>query len=92
LPEDYRRSTYRLLVDQSLPAVDIATRAPSGLTSVTFKLVDKSRSRSKIYVDDIRVYLYGGEFESGIGRAAEGTRGLPLLPPPPIPDGFRGTN
>lgn len=95
LPEDYRRATYRLLVDQRVTDEPILTdpRATPPPSSVTFKLVDSSLS-GKLYVDDIRVYFYGGEVQPGGGaRGADpGTRGLPLLPPPLIPDGFRGKN
>lgn len=95
LPADYSRATYRLLVDERVTDEPILTapRATPPPSSVTFKLIDSSLS-GKLYVDDIRVYFYGGEVQPGGGARGTdpGTRGLPLLPPPLIPDGFRGKN
>jgi hypothetical protein len=87
--------TYRLLVDDNQSSFDVVQRAPAGLSSVTFKLTDKSGNRSKTFVDDVQVYLYGAGLlnnnRSALPLPESGTRG-DALPLPPLPDGFRGGN
>jgi hypothetical protein len=93
---DYERVTERLLFDVPESEIETLPRQITDLQTVTFKLIDKSGAKSKIYVDDILVYLYGGPLGDGghvvdSERAGDATRG-DTLPLPPLPDGFRGTN
>jgi hypothetical protein len=88
---EYERFTERLIFDAPVPPVGVLPRQLTDLTSVSITLTDKSLSKSKVYVDDVMVYLYGGSIQSG-PRTDAVIRSGGVLPPPAAPEGFRGSN